>query len=80
MARQFKGTINIDVRYSKADWEPYLPPQSEEGSPKVLYVVIDDTGIAAWDTFGGLIEMPNLGRIAKTGLRYSQWHTTTARP
>jgi arylsulfatase A-like enzyme len=76
MARQFKGTINIDVRYSKADWEPYLPPQSNEGSPNVLYVVIDDSGIAAWDTFGDLIEMPNLGRIAKTGLRYSQWHTT----
>ncbi len=39
-------------------------------------VVVDDTGIAAWDTFGGLIEMPNLNRIARRGLKYTNWHTT----
>jgi len=76
MSKQFKGVINLDVRDSTADWEPYLPPKAAPGSPNVLYIVIDDTGIAAWDTFGGLIEMPNLNRIAKLGLKYSNWHTT----
>ena len=52
------------------------PARGGPGSPNVLYVVVDDTGIAAWDTFGGLIEMPNLNRIAKLGLKYSNWHTT----
>jgi arylsulfatase A-like enzyme len=33
-------------------------------------------GMAAWDTFGGLIEMPTLNRIADMGLRYTNWHTT----
>ncbi|MGB6194480.1 MAG: arylsulfatase [Terracidiphilus sp.] len=72
----FKGTAALDVRDSVADWTPYLPTKAKDGSPNVLYVVFDDTGIAAWDTFGGLIEMPTLNRIAKTGVRYSNWHTT----
>ena len=76
MAKDFKGTINIDVRDSQADWQPFLPPQAREGAPNVLYIVWDDTGIAAWDTFGGLIEMPTTTRIANMGLRYSQFHTT----
>ena len=76
MSKPFKGVINLDVRDSKPDWEPYLPPSAPAGAPNVLYVILDDTGIAAWDTFGGLIEMPNLNRIAKMGLKYSNWHTT----
>jgi arylsulfatase len=43
--------------------------------PNVLYVVWDDASIAAWDAFGGLIETPNMKRLAARGLRYSQWHT-----
>ena len=42
----------------------------------MLYIVWDDTGIAAWDIFGGLIEMPNMKRLADKGLRYTNWHTT----
>src|SRR5437660_1085391 len=76
MPRDFHGNIDIDVRDSTPDWEPYLPPRAREGSPNVLYIVWDDTGIAAWDVFGGLIEMPTLSRIAARGLRYTQWHTT----
>jgi arylsulfatase A-like enzyme len=45
------------------------------GRPNVLYVVWEDASIAAWDAFGGLIEMPNMKRLAARGLRYSQWHT-----
>ena len=39
-------------------------------------IVWDDAGMAAWDTFGGLIEMPTLNRIADMGIRYTNWHTT----
>jgi len=48
---------------------------SHRGGPNVLYVVWDDASIAAWDAFGGLVEMPNMKRLAARGLRYSQWHT-----
>lgn len=40
-------------------------------------VVWDDTGIEAWDTFGGLIEMPTLNRIAEQGLRIRTAATPT---
>ena len=47
-----------------------------EGAPNVLYLVWDDTGIATWDCFGGLVEMPAMSRIAERGVRLSQFHTT----
>ena len=36
----------------------------------------DDTGIATWDCFGGLVEMPAMTRLAERGVRLSQFHTT----
>lgn len=76
MARKsFKGIIRLDVRDSTPDWEPYLAPKAPEGAPNVLFVLFDDTGLAAWEPFGGMIKMPTLTRIAKRGLIYTQWHT-----
>lgn len=76
MAKQFKGIIDLDIRDSMPDWKPFQPPQAKENAPNVLYIVWDDTGIAAWDIYGGLIEMPNVKRVADKGLRYTNWHTT----
>lgn len=72
----FKGTIELDIRDSEPDWGPYAAPTASEGAPNVLYLVWDDTGIATWDCFGGLVEMPAMGRIAERGIRFSQFHTT----
>ena len=72
MARKFKGIINIDVRDSTPDWEPYTAPQAPENAPNVLIILYDDTGLAAWSPFGGRIEMPTLQRLADKGLMYSQ--------
>jgi arylsulfatase A-like enzyme len=76
MPNQFQGVINLDVRDSTPDWEPYEPPKAPEGAPNVLIVLYDDTGLAAWSPFGGRIQMPTLQRLADDGLMYSQWHTT----
>ena len=59
-----------------ADWTPYLPAKAPEGAPNILFVLFDDTGLAAWSPFGGGINMPTLQKLADNGLRYSQWHTT----
>ena len=76
MPQPFKGTIAVDVRESTPDWDPFVPPRAPDGAPNVLIVLYDDTGIAAWEPFGGRIEMPTLKRLSDNGLRYSQWHTT----
>jgi arylsulfatase len=75
-ARPFKGIINLDVRDSVPDWEPYEQPKAPAGAPNVLFVVWDDTGFGALSPFGGPIEMPTLQRLADGGLRYTQFHTT----
>src|SRR5439155_902666 len=58
------------------DWEPYAQPMAAEGAPSVLYVVLDDVGFAAMEPFGGVIETPNINRIADKGLVYTNFHTT----
>jgi arylsulfatase A-like enzyme len=74
--KPFRGVINLDIRDSVPDWEPYEQPRAPEGAPNVLFVVWDDTGIGALEPFGGPIEMPTLKRLAEGGLRYTQFHTT----
>jgi arylsulfatase A-like enzyme len=74
--KPFKGVIKLDVRDSVPDWEPYTPTRAPKGSPNVLFVLYDDTGMAAWSPFGGRINMPTLQKLADNGLMYSQWHTT----
>ena len=76
MAPKFKGTINLDVRDSVPDWEPYAQPKAPDGSPNVIFLVWDDTGIGALEPFGGPIQVPNMKRLADNGLRYTQFHTT----
>lgn len=76
MATDFKGKIALDIRDSEPDWGPFAAPTAPEGAPNVLYLVWDDIGIATWDCFGGLVDMPNMTRIAERGVRLSQFHTT----
>jgi arylsulfatase len=75
-ANGFGGTIRLDVRDSKADWTPYTPKKAPEGAPNFLFILYDDTGLAAWSPYGGRINMPTLDRLAANGLMYTQWHTT----
>jgi arylsulfatase A-like enzyme len=76
MPRQFRGTINLDLKESTEDWDAFLADRAPEGSPNVLVVLYDDTGQAAWSPYGGRIEMPTMDRLAANGLTYTQWHTT----
>jgi arylsulfatase A-like enzyme len=76
MPDAFKGHIELDVRDSTPDWSPYTPPSAPEEAPNVLIVLYDDTGLAAWEPYGGRIRMPTMQRLAENGLTYTQWHTT----
>src|SRR5262252_1631659 len=72
---EFKGVVKLDVRDSKADWTPYTPKKAPEGAPNFLFILYDDTGLAAWSPYGGRINMPTLDKLAANGLIYTQWHT-----
>jgi arylsulfatase A-like enzyme len=76
MARPFQGKIALDIRDSTPDWEPFLAPRAPEGAPNVLILAWDDLGYATMDCFGGPVECPNMARIADTGVKFGNFHTT----
>jgi arylsulfatase len=51
-------------------------PQAPHGAPNVLVILTDDVGFGASSAFGGPIPTPTLERLASTGLRYNNFHTT----
>ncbi len=71
---EFKGKIAKSYQESREWWpEPVRPP---EGAPNVIIFLLDDVGFAQFGCFGGLIETPNIDRLARNGLRYNNFHTT----
>ena len=71
----FGGVIDKDAYKSTAWWPPAIAPK--KGSPNVLLVLIDDEGFGANSSFGGLIPTPTSDQLAKEGLRYTNFHTTS---
>jgi arylsulfatase len=71
---QFGGSINLNAKDSKAWWPPTVVPP--KGAPNVLLIMTDDQGYGVTGTFGGVIPTPSMDRIAKMGLRYTQFHST----
>ena len=72
---EFGGVINEKASDSKAWWAPRVVPP--KGAPNVLLIMTDDQGFGAPSTFGGVIPTPAMDRIAKAGLRYTNFHSTS---
>ena len=70
----FGGEINLGATNSKPWWPPNIVPP--KGAPNVLLIMTDDQGYGISSTFGGVIPTPTMDRIAKTGLRYTEFHST----
>jgi arylsulfatase len=71
---QFRGEINPNALQSRPYWPArVVPPQ---GAPNVLLIMTDDSGFGAGSTFGGVIPMPTLDRLATMGLRYTNMNST----
>jgi arylsulfatase len=71
---KFGGVITGDSKTSKPWWPPTVVPP--KGAPNVLLIMTDDQGYGVSGTFGGVIPTPALDRIAKAGLRYTQFNST----
>ncbi len=68
-------------RYTELDARNAKPPprfdvKAPDGAPNVVIVLLDDVGFAASGPFGGPVPMPTLDRLAQSGLRYNNFHTT----
>jgi arylsulfatase A-like enzyme len=71
---KFGGVIKESAKDSTPWWQPRVVPP--KGAPNVLLIMTDDQGYGVSSTFGGVIPTPGLERIAKAGLRYTQFHST----
>jgi arylsulfatase len=71
---EFRGEIDLNAKDSKPYWPAKVVPP--KGAPNVLLIMTDDVGFGAPSTFGGVIPTPALDRIARAGLRYTQFHST----
>ena len=58
--------------------KPWADPQRlPADAPNILIVMIDDVGFGVPDTFGGFAHTPTLSRLAREGICYNRFHTTS---
>jgi arylsulfatase A-like enzyme len=72
---KFGGVIREKASESTPWWAPRVVPP--KGAPNVLLIMTDDQGFGAPSTFGGVIPTPTMDRIARDGLRYTNFHSTS---
>jgi arylsulfatase len=72
---KFGGVIEEKASESKPWWAPRVVPP--KGAPNVLLIMTDDQGFGAPSTFGGVIPTPAMDRIANSGLRFANFHSTS---
>ena len=66
-------TINLALKDSAA---PPAPPPYRAGAPNVMVIVLDDLGFGQLGCFGSDLATPNIDRLAASGLRFTNFHTT----
>ena len=71
---QYPHSTVLDVR--NATPPPRFEVKAPTNAPNVLIVLIDDMGFGQSSAFGGPIKMPTVDRLADSGLRYNEFHTT----
>lgn len=73
---EFRGTIDSLYITSQPDWNPVKAVQAPKGAPNILMIVLDDVGYGQLGCYGGPIETPNIDALARSGLMYTNFHTT----
>ena len=56
---------------------PSMVRQAPKGAPNILVVLLDDVGFGTASTFGGPVPTPVLDSLARQGLSYTRFHTTS---
>ena len=70
----FPGRMGRTIGESDPAWPS--PLRAKEGAPNVLFIVIDDTGFGQLGCYGSPINTPNIDKLAKNGLLFTNMHTT----
>jgi arylsulfatase len=70
----FPGVIGRTVEVSTPAWPE--PVRAKDGSPNVLFIVLDDTGFGQLGCYGSPIRTPHIDALAADGLLFNNMHTT----
>lgn len=71
-----KRPIYTEIDARKVKPPPRFDIKAPAGAPNVVIVLIDDLGFGVTSTFGGPVRTEVLDRLAQSGLRYNNFHTT----
>ncbi|MGF1518470.1 MAG: sulfatase-like hydrolase/transferase [Nodosilinea sp.] len=76
--KPFSGKIGLTYQTSEPVKSQLKLPENFgiENAPNVLLVLIDDVGFGQFSSFGGSIPTPTMDRVVKSGLQFTQFHTT----
>ncbi|MBK1789146.1 sulfatase-like hydrolase/transferase [Prauserella cavernicola] len=70
----FAGVIGRTHYDSRPDWP--APKALPEGTPNVVFVVLDDVGYSDLGCFGSALRTPVMDGLAANGVRFTNFHTT----
>src|SRR4026209_2603576 len=70
----FQGRVGRTFAGSESGWPPR--PTAPDAAPNVVIVLVDDMGFADLGCYGSEIATPNIDRLAKEGLRFTQFYNT----
>ncbi|MFF0543110.1 arylsulfatase [Nocardia thailandica] len=70
----FRGTAGRTAADSTPAWT--AAPTAPAGAPNIVVVLVDDMGYSDTGPYGSEVETPTLDRLAATGVRLSNYHTT----
>ena len=71
----FKGSIGRTYQDSQPWWPDEL--SAPKGAPNIVIIVLDDVGFADLGCYGSEIATPSMDRLARGGVRYSNFHVTS---
>jgi hypothetical protein len=75
----FSGVIGRTAAESKpAPLEP--APKARPGSPNIIYILLDDTGLSDLHCYGSEVATPHIDALAAGGLLYNNFHSKAIRP
>lgn len=71
---EFAGTIGRTYRESTPHWTKAAQPA--QGSPNIVFIVLDDVGFSDIGCYGSEISTPTIDSLAHGGVRYNNFHVT----
>jgi arylsulfatase len=72
----FLGIMAVTLNSCRSDVEKKVKSEKET-RPNIVLIMADDMGYSDLGCYGSEINTPNLDRLAKNGLRYTQFYNTS---